>query len=345
MFTPINLTFFLLLLPILTGAACLLALAQTAAAPARPHATLCSLMLAMLSAVGCLFLARDGQATQLNSSQLVLSALGMLAAQTCAATLIDRTRRAGLLFGSLMGAWLFVQFGIGSLPSLLPAMPRSGLLLVVLAAASFMGLIGSNALPMHPLRFTASMQPRTQALPQSWIFTGQVLLALCCAVLGWAMEAAIAPLAYVNIATSALVGAMASLWLAQRGRHPTPLIKAGEGLVAGVLVALLCNGAASTALACGVLASLCVTSAERMMHSLRIDDAPHLAGMVLLPAMLGLLVPGLLHGGVLAAQLQWLGASLGMGALAGILLWPLSMLLFGLQANARHVREGFSQVE
>lgn len=339
-----EITFMLALLPVLAAAAGQLGFVSYCVAQARAHASITGLLLTLLTALACLLLASgDGQSSGLSASQLVLMALALLAVHSIAAPLLDRARRGGLVLGSVLGAGVLIHCSLTVFPSLLPPLPRSGLVLGVLLAASIMGLIGSHALPRHPLRYTRDGQLKHSPLPQGWMVVGLSCFALTVALLGWAMQSLDAPLAPVSMLISALVSATLVLLVATRQRHPAALVLSAQALVAGVVLALLVQHALCVAIACGVLAGLCVLLGATMTQALQTDDAPNSAGMLLLPSAIGLVLPGVMQPSLLAEHLQWLGATLAMGALAGILLWPLSMLLLGLEANSRRVREGFAQ--
>lgn len=338
-----EITFMLALLPVLAAAACQLGFVSFCVAPARSHASITALMLSLFGALACLLLAAGERKTpSLSASQLVLLALALLAAHSIAAPLLDRARRGGLVLGSVLGAGVFIHCSLTIFPNLLPPLPRSGVVLVVLLAASIMGLIGSHALPRHPLRYTRHGQPKQSTLPQGWVVVGTSCFALAVALLGWAMQPPEAPLAQVSMLISALVSATLVLLVATHQRHPAPLALTAQALVAGVVLALLVQSVLCYAIACGVLAGVCLLLAPHITQALQIDDAPNTLGMLLLPSAAGLVLPGVMQPSLLAEQLQWLGTTLAMGALAGILLWPLCMLLLGLEANSRRVREGFA---
>lgn len=339
MFITPGLTLFILALPVLVASASLLLAGQCAAPGARQHAAITMLAASLLTALGCLLIARQGPVDALTASQLILTALAMLGAFLIAAPLLDRARQGGLLAAALPGGLMTVQGIFAWLQNLLPTLPRSGLLLALIIITGALGLAGSAMLRAHPARLSPAGQPRLHPLAQAWLLAGLALLALTLAGLAWLMEPEAEPLAQLPLAISSLTAALACLLASQR-RHPHPLRKAGEGLVAGVVLAVLCPPSLAVAVGAGLLAAFLTLRGETIALALRLDDPLHQLGMLLLPAMAGLLLPGLLALSSLAAQLQWLGACLAAAGLLTLLLWPLSMLLFGLAASPRRIREG-----
>jgi hypothetical protein len=334
MIAPAELSIFLFALPVLVTAAALLLFANAAAAIARPHALSIVLANALLVAlVGLILARRDGNAT-LGASQIILCTLAMLSAQIIAAPLLDRARRAGLLFVSLLGGLGIIQLTLGYLTPLLEPIVRSALLLVTVLAASSMALIGSTALRNHPRR--------SGTLAQGWMLVGYGLLAIALGGIGWLLEPGAQPLAQLPIVVSALVAALVCLLGAQKHRHPAPLRMAGGGLVAGILVALLAPDDLVVGVFSGIAAAFCVVRGERVAQAILLDDPSQLVGTLMLPAMLGLLLPGLLDLAVMADYLQWIGAALLLASALSVLLWPIAMGVFGLAASQRRVKEGFS---
>lgn len=303
-------------------AGALLHFAQAAVAGARQHAQVMVLAISLLTALICLIL--SGERASLTPNLLMLVTLATLGAQIIAAALLDRSRTAGLVSISVIGGVFLTPFLLSTLPHLMPAIPSGGLLLVVLIATSLIGLIGSARLPMHPLRPSILLHA-----------AGLGVLALLITCLNGLHHTP-----SMATAISALTAASASLFIARRHRHPAPLSKAMEGLLAGVIITTLCPADLQAGLVAGLVAALCVARGEAITRALVIDDPARLAGTLLLPAIAGLLLPGFVVFDMLAEQLQWLGITLAISLMFALLAWPVTMAIFGLAANPRRVREG-----
>lgn len=325
--------FLILLLPLLVAAACML-WGHATAPRARQHALGLVLAIGMGTALAALLLSREGSVTALTASQITLCALAVLAALTMAAPLLDRARHGGLVLACIVGGIGAVQ-AVLTLQAWLPPLHRSGIVLVLLAASSATALLGSALLPRHPDRWTAQRQPRLSPLPQGWLLAGCALLALLLAGLGWLMEPEQTPLSQFPIAVAALAGGWAALLLARRAQAPQPLFLCGQGLVAGVTLALILPLTPAHGVLAGIATALMVRRGAELARALTLDDPANHLGMLLLPALGGLLLAGAARWALAAAVL----------ALALSLLWPLSMLLLGLRTGSRQLRTGLDSTD
>jgi hypothetical protein len=281
---------------------------------ARQHALLLGLSLAMAGGLLCLLVPLS----------VFPSWLLLLAGQAMAAPLLDRARHSGLVAACLVGA-LAIVLGHALALKFLLAYALPGQLQVVLASASLAGLAGSAMTRHHPTRGPEGDLPELALLAGAALFAGGLFF----------LPSVDAPM----LAIAALSGGWSSLLLARRHDHAAPLRRVGEGLVAATLLALLAPLSPVLAVVAGVVASVLVIAGVRLAHRLHIDDAAHLLGMVLLPALGGLLLDGYGDTALALNALQWWLVVLAL-ALAASLAWPLSMLVFGLRAGTRRVREG-----
>ena len=277
-------------------------------------------------------------AIALGSALLAVMGVGTLFLLPClafliAAPLLERSRFLGLAAAALAGS-AAIHYAIPLLSPYLPASDTVMMMQVALIVALLIGMVGGMKLPLHPQRHRNDGHAVWHAAPQGLILAGWVLV-----------TAAIA--GTVGIATmgraqviAALVAALAALAHAQLGHGRDSWQKAGEGLLAGVVITLLVPLAPLAAAAAGLLAGFLVTRSEAIALSLRLDDPHHFLGALLLPAMFGLLLPGIAELALLAGQLKWLGAAIALAAVISLILWPLSMFLLGIALPPRLVREG-----
>lgn len=296
-----------------------LLLALTAGLPPRARGAAAVILLSGMLA--CLIFAllslQAGLAFTITDASL-LSML-LLAAALGIAPLLDRARSPGLLLAAPVSAFTLMA-GLSAQLDVPPAQ----LLLALVFAASLCGLAGSTMLPLHPLRFTTHGQPRSHATPQALGLAGWSLIALMLVGLAHVLSPTASITALVLCAaTAAFVNLLTCE--AEDG-----LTKAGEGFVAGVLIACASPITPLAAALLGVLAGFMVNRSEAITSSLRIDDAQHLAGTCLLPACAGLLLPGMFDASLIASQLHVLGVTLLVSTILVALLWPLLMATLGL---------------
>jgi hypothetical protein len=315
-------------LPLLLTAAALLLFPACLAPSSRGRGAVAALAVALLSGFAALVL--------LQPAPLLCTTLALLGALIATAPLLDRARLPALALAGCAAGLAATCLILHQLPLALPPLVRGAALHLILIAALVVGFAGSMALPPHPSRITAQGALRVIAVHQGIALAGWSLLALCFAGMG-AMLDNIAPL---PVAASALAAALVALFSA---RAEDGLQKAGEALAAGVLVALLAPLSLEAASALGIVAGFFVSRGEAITAALRIDDAAHLAGALLIPAILGLLAPGFLTLDALAAPLAWLGATLLLGLAIAAIVWPVAMLSAGLALPPRRVREGGGQ--
>ena len=262
-------------------------------------------------------------------------AFALLGSGLIAAPLLERARARGFLVAALLGSGLLV-YSARLLEPLLPMAPVLSLLLLVVVGTSLLGMVGGLVLPLHPRRAAMGQrlaQPMLAGLPlvMAWA-------ALAAAVVVLAHQIAPGRMDDGTIAAS-LSSGLAALWLSRREPMELTLVKCGEGLMAGLLLTLLVPLGALLGVAFGVLAAFLVSRSEALAIALRMEDPHHLLGAMLLPAGLGLLLPGLLDMHLLAAQIEWLGMALILPLILSMLLWPVLMLVTGLALPPRLVRE------
>ena len=262
--------------------------------------------------------------------------LAVPASVLVATSLLERGRFYGLLLvGTAAGA-----LGLYILERLLgwwmPVLSPLALLPLALVMALVTGLLGGMHLSLHPRRVRDGAALWHLA-PQGLVLTGWLLLTGGLAGVAEQMHPGAIGISQL---AAMLVGGFMSLLQAQGAGSGDGLQKAGEGMAAGLLISLLAPASPMAGAALGLVAAFCVARGEALALALRLADAHRFTGALLLPAMLGLLVPGLMHAAQLAPQLAWLGAALGSAAMLALLLWPLAMLICGVALPARLVREG-----
>ncbi len=315
-------------LPALAMAALLMLAPAPLAAPTRRRAAATLLMILLLSCLFSLLMIRLQSGTDsLNTARIVATTLVMLVAALVAAPLLERARVGGLVVASVgVGLLVTPLFLHGLLPAL-PANSGVALLYALLIVATLTGLGGSMQLPLGTERFTATGARRAVAANHTLLAVGWVAMAGLCALLGWTMlppDAAMRPLPVL------LSGITASVMQLLTTRADDALAKAGEGFAAGVVMTLLSPLPLEYAFVAGVVAGFFVMRGVAITTALRVDDAQNLTGALLVPALLGLLLPALAGVGDLGAAIVWIGASCGIGCALALILWPFVKLTIGL---------------
>lgn len=253
-----------------------------------------------------------------------------------AAPLMERARFYGLLAAALVAAAM-IQYAVPEwLAPNLPARPDLALLPLSLIAALLVGMIGGARLPLHPQRHRADGQAVWHEAPQ-----GRMLAGWLCLLAAFVLLCGPETLTRAHLAGS-LVGGFVALMHAQAGHGRDAMQKAGEGLMAGFLLVLLAPVAPLAASLLGLFAGFFVARSEAIALALRLEDPHHFIGALLMPSMLGLLLPGLTDLSLLAGQIQWLGGTILLAAAISLILWPLTMLLLGVALPPRLVREGLA---
>lgn len=291
----------------------------------------------MSAAISCLALLMGGLFIQLvwrGDTALVSLFLIPTMALLIAAPLFERTRFLGLIVAALAGS-VAVSFGIPQfLAPNLPARPALSLLPIWLIIALVIGMIGGIKLPLHPQRYRADGSAVWHAAPQAAMLAGWICLALAFVFLCGPETLG---MSHIN---AALVAGLFALLHAQRGHGQDALQKAGEGIMAGLLMVLLVPLTPLAASAAGLVAGYFVTRSESIAISLRLDDPHHFLGALLIPSMLGLLMPGIADLAALASAVKWLGGAMALALIVSLILWPLTMFLLGMALPPRLVREG-----
>ena len=257
-----------------------------------------------------------------------IATLMLLCTGLTIAPLADRARPASLMLIAPLAAYatLGALFTFGATASVL--------LTTSVIATSLAALAGSALLSAHPARYTTSGQLRSIPTSQAASLLGWVMLAASfvalAALLGTAPDLTL-------VALSTVIAALATLLTT---RAEDGLAKAGEAIAAAALLTSCAALNMQLAVMLGLVASFLTNRSEAISLSIRIDDPQHFTGTLLLPAMMGLLLPGMLDTAHLAPQITWLGIALATGLVLSALLWPLTMLLTGLALPKRRVMQG-----
>lgn len=279
------------------------------------------LALAILIAVPLILILRSDSAAPYPIFLITLVALCI------AAPLMERGRLFGIGVAAIAG-------GIG-LSELIPqAMSAPAPLPVWLLGALTIALIGSMLLPMQPQRMREDGQAIWHAAPQGAMLAGWVCLAIAFILFNGVGN--------FTLAQAATMGAAALFTLlnSQTGPGHDSMQKTGEALVAGLLISWVLPMTPMGGALLGIVAGFFVARSEAIALSLRIEDPHHLLGAMFIPAALGMLMPGLADMGLLADQLEWVGAGIGMGIVTAVVLWPITMFLFGMALPTKQMREG-----
>ena len=265
-------------------------------------------------------------------TQWAYGALAMLAALVVAVPMLDRARLPGAVAGSTcIAAGILAGIADAAHP-LLPLIARGGWIQAALMSACIAGLGGSAWVRRHPSR--SKLATRMLARGQ-WLMplAGHVLLAGALGCLALVLEPATSPHAMV---IAVIVAALATLLLAPR---PFAMQRIGESLVAGTLLSLSVTQQPH-ALIAGGSAALAILVGPRLCRALRVDDPARLMGSILIPSLLGLVLPGIVQENDVHAVGIWAGTALACGIAGSVVLWPVVMATLGLRANSRLVREG-----
>lgn len=305
-----------LLLPLMISLGLIVALvAPLGAARKLPAA---SLLGGLLATIVLLLLMQDPMMPAPEAIDAALLSLMLLISALAIAPLMDRARNLSLIIAAPVAG-----FATMAASTYMDASPAAVLLMGV-ASASLTGLIGSMLVPLHPLRFTATGEPRKSDAAPLITLAGHVLIALALGALLLSLAPGVGVLALtLGAATAALVSLITSG--AEEG-----IAKAGEAAVAATLLLALCLAAPLGAAMIGVLAAFLVDRGAVITAAMRIDDPQHITGTFLLPALAGLMLPGVMDATAIASQLGLAGAALLSGAVLAALLWPLLMLAIGL---------------
>ena len=208
------------------------------------------------------------------------------------------------------------------------------MLTLSIIAASVTALSGSVLLPAHPARYTLSGQLRGIATAQAMSLIGWALLSAAFLALSVLLGAA------PDFTLVALAGIAAALATLLTTSAEDALAKSGEAFAAAVLITSCATINVAFAVLLGLIAAFCVNRSEAIAASLKLDDPQHFIGALLLPAIAGLLLPGLFATAQLASQIHWLGIALIAGLVLAALLWPLTLLFTGLALPKRRVTQG-----
>jgi hypothetical protein len=318
----------ILSLPLLLSAGLLMLAPASLALAARHQSAVTLLAILLLSFTFSLLMIRFQSGTDIvNTSRIVATTLVMLAAGLIAAPLLDRTRVGGLVLATTAAGILMVPLFLHGLLSKLPPLSGVAMLYAVLIVSVLVGLGGSMQLPMSNARFTSTGARRMLAVNSPLIAIGWVVFAIALAVISWTT---LPPDHAFNALTLLVSGISASFLQLMFTRADEAISKAGEGFAAGIIIALMGVFTLETGLVAGLIAGFFVLRTESISTSLRIDDAPHFTGVILIPSLLGMLAPALLGAADIGAVIHWIGVCGALGVGITLTLWPLIKLTVGL---------------
>lgn len=257
---------------------------------------------------------------------------------------IDRARPLGLLLFAI-GTTCTLFYIYPALQMLLPAQTVVSALyaVIIVAGSAHLALVAN--LPPSAARFTHKGERRMQAAPAYTLETaaGIVLTVAFCAVL-WRMKA------YGGVHTSfhlyssmlaAIAAAVSAACVTFYRRSPAALNIAMLAMPAGLLAIGMLPMA--TPLEIGIIAA-CAGAAVSLTRDglvgLHIDEPSHSAAALLIPAVLGFIVPGMLDITLLAGQVRWVGALLAAGLLIGSGWRMICQATLGLALSRRAAEEG-----
>lgn len=317
-------------LPLLSMAAGLLLVPEAAAPPMRRRAA--TLVLgAMIVAALLALLGLSGHSTPI---QLRGMGLCMLGAMLIVAPLADRARRFGLVVAGGLGSLLAL-----AVPATILLHPGGGYTTLrpihtTLLVATFLGIIGSLLVKPSPLRHTADGAIRRLVDSPGRLFAGWA----CAMALLLDFAAFMQPASgWIGAVVAMLVAGLVALFAADDERG---LQKAGEAAFASLLLSLPAPLSPAVAALIGLIGAGFVLRSEAIAQGLRLDDPLHLIGAVALPGLVGLLVPGVLDARLLAPALTDIFCLLLTTGVAAALLWPITLIFFGLALPQRWRREG-----
>ena len=282
----------------------------------------------LLCAALMLLTARSGILTNFTQADGAITTLMLVVCGLAIAPLADRARPASLMLVAPIAAY-------ATLSALFTFNASSAVVLVgSVLAISITALVGSATLPAHPARYTVSGQLRSVSTSQAALLCGWTLLAASLVAL--TMMLGTTP-DFTLLALSAIIAALATLLTTHANDG---LAKAGESFAAVALITCCTPLTMPLAVMLGLAASFTVHRSEAISLSLRVDDPQHITGALLMPAALGLILPGALNTTRLASQMSWLGIAIITGLALSALLWPIVMLLTGLALPKRRVTQG-----
>ena len=310
----------ILTLPPLITLSYLLILPTPLAPQARKRATISVLSMMLLTFGSCLLLiSLNTNSSLLNVVRIVSASLALVITGLVCAPLLDRTRPVPLLItASLVGIFLTPLLMHG-LEAKLPVIDGEPLLYTAIITSCLIALGGSKQFPPHPARGEYTINYRR-------MFMGWLTFAVLFGLYATAMKSAIPP----------LVSAIAAAGLCLvRTRTQEAWRKVGEGIMAGTLIALLSPYSPEATAAIGVLAGYMVLRGEALTKTLKLDDPHHLTGTLLLPAMVGLMLPCVGKHEMLTGSLLWLGAAILLGLLGTVAVWPLAKRILRLSLSPK----------
>ena len=239
-----------------------------------------------------------------------------LLALLIAAPLIDRTRTISLLVAAPALALALFHYAV---PYITEQWHMNYNYVMMLISASIIGLFGSAMLPVH--------RPREYHIHQALI--GRAALAMTLGLILWGDG---------FFVKSALLCAWIAGAIAYFKGMSQPLRYVGMGLVAGTILAQTKDMPTAQMVLAACAGAYFTFAGEKTSKALVIDDPHNITGMVLMPALFGVLLTGLSNH-MLAESLQWLGVAVAVGIIAS-LGWLIVKFTLGLSAPQRLLREG-----
>ena len=258
---------------------------------------------------------------------------------------VDRARSAGLVLFALGVTATILHYAYPLLTLMLPTMSLASVIYGMLITAGMAHLVMIASLPLSSVRFTSQGERRLQAVPPFTFeaVAGGLLAVAFCALL-WRMKAYEGVntsfhiyAAMIACITSSICAAMVTL----KRRAPAALNIALLAMPAGVLsVGLLTQATPFEVMLVAALTGAAVSLSRDAMLALRLDEPSNSIAVLLIPALIGLMAPGMLTLSQLATQVQWLGALAATGLVVGYLWRVLSQFTLGLTLSRRASAEG-----
>lgn len=257
----------------------------------------------------------------------------------------DRARSAGLvlLAGGVVATVMHYVYPIMLL--FLPELPVATTLYSLIIIAGFAQLTLIASLPLSGARFTTKAERRMPSAPPmvpDAVIGGIYAVSLC--ALLWrvrAYESANMEFHVYGAMMGALVAALCAALVARYRRSPAALNIALLALPAGVLATgLLPVVSAAEVVSCAAITGAAVTITRDALISLRFDEPSHSIACLVVPALCGLVAPGVIAPAELAERIQWVGSLAMAGVLVGFTWRVICQITLGLSLSRRASAEG-----
>lgn len=257
----------------------------------------------------------------------------------------DRVRSAGLVVLAAGVVGTVVHYVYPLMVLFLPELPVATTLYSVIIIAGFAQLVLIASLPLSGARFTTKAERRMPSSPSLVpdAVIGGIYAVVFCALL-WRVKAydeANIGFHLYSAMMSALMAALCAALTARYRRSPAALNIALLALPAGVLATGLLPMVTATEVAvCAAIAGAGVAITRDALISLRFDEPSHSIACLVVPALCGLLAPGVLTPAELAERIQWAGALMLAGVLVGFAWRVICQVTLGLSLSRRASAEG-----